>query len=43
MKTVQVPFRHSGAQPSGAGGTAKQRLPQSAGFASNVSPLHGQE
>ncbi|KXS33540.1 MAG: putative exoribonuclease II [Candidatus Gallionella acididurans] len=31
--------RHGGAQPSGAGGAAKQMLPQSAGFASNVSHL----
>ena len=31
--------RHSEAQPSGAGGAAKQMLPQSAGFASNVSHL----
>jgi len=28
--------RHGGAQPSDAGGAAKQMLPQSAGFASNV-------
>ncbi|HEY4696577.1 MAG TPA: RNB domain-containing ribonuclease [Gallionella sp.] len=31
--------RHGGAEPSGAGGAAKQMLPQSAGFASNVSHL----
>jgi len=28
--------RHGGAEPSGAGGAAKQTLPQSSGFASNV-------
>ncbi|MBI5439083.1 MAG: RNB domain-containing ribonuclease [Nitrosomonadales bacterium] len=31
--------RHGVAEPSGAGGAAKQMLPQSAGFASNVSHL----
>jgi probable rRNA maturation factor len=36
--------RHGGVEPSGAGGAAGRRLPQSAGFASNVSqpqPLSG--
>ena len=32
--------RHGGAKPSGAGGGAKRLLPQTAGFASNVSQPH---
>jgi hypothetical protein len=38
--TFAVQSRHGGAQHAGAGGTASQLLPQSAGFASNVSQLH---
>ncbi len=37
--TAQLQPRHGGAEHSGAGGAAKQLLPQSAGFASNVSQL----
>jgi len=36
IQGIQPP-RHGGAEPSGAGGGAKRSLPQSAGFASNVS------
>ncbi|OGS93832.1 MAG: ribonuclease II, partial [Gallionellales bacterium RBG_16_56_9] len=36
---AQLLPRHGGAEPSGTGGAAKQMLPQSAGFASNVSHL----
>ncbi|HLP96968.1 MAG TPA: DUF58 domain-containing protein [Sideroxyarcus sp.] len=35
----EVRHRHGGAEPSGAGGAAGQLLPQSAGYASNVSQL----
>ena len=35
----ELPLRHGGAEPSGAGGTAGQLLPQTAGFASNVPQL----
>ena len=37
--TAQLQPRHGGAEHSGAGEAAKQLLPQSAGFASNVSQL----
>ncbi|HEU0282921.1 MAG TPA: long-chain fatty acid--CoA ligase [Gallionella sp.] len=36
---AQLQPRHGGAEHSGAGGAAEQLLPQSAGFASNVSQL----
>lgn len=36
IQSIQ-PLRLDGAEPSGAGGGAKRSLPQSAGFASNVS------
>ncbi|MGA9666211.1 MAG: 7-carboxy-7-deazaguanine synthase QueE [Gallionella sp.] len=35
----QLPLRDSGVEPSGAGGAASQLLPQTAGYASNVSQL----
>ena len=38
-KVAQLPPRHGGMEPSGAGGAAGQLLPQSAGSASNVSQL----
>ena len=34
-----LPLRHGGVEPSGAGGTASQLLPQAADFVSNVSQL----
>lgn len=37
--TTQISRRHGGVEPSGAGGTISQLLPQSAGSASNVSQL----
>ncbi len=36
---IQVPLRHGGAEPSGAGGAAGQLLPQTADSVSNVSQL----
>ena len=36
---IQVPLRHGGAEPSGAGGAAGQLLPQAADSVSNVSQL----
>ena len=36
---TQLPPQHGGVEPSGAGGAASQLLPQSAGYASNVSQL----
>jgi len=36
---VQMPLRHGGAEPSGAGGAARQLLPQTADSVSNVSQL----
>ncbi len=36
---VQLPLRHCGGKPSGAGEAASQLLPQTAGYASNVSQL----
>ena len=35
----QLPLRDGGVEPSGAGGAASQLLPQTAGYASNVSQL----
>lgn len=36
---AQLPLRDGGVEPSGAGGAASQLLPQTAGYASNVSQL----
>jgi len=38
---VQLPPRHGAVEPSGAGGAARQLLPQPAGYASNVAQLTG--